>query len=213
LERAIHLNPSYAGAYLLKAMVFNIKGNADKAIETMQKSNRLDPLSAPGIFAYASILGMSGRFQEAIDQYDKLAEISPHFPDAICHKGILHRVLGENEKAKELFNAALEVPGSEAFAYASLGTWYADMNQPEKVLEYLDKLMERETSMPGQPVMACTAMVYAAMDKPDEMFHYFNKSIEAKENFALFLRRFQVMNKFHADPRFAELLQKMRLDN
>jgi TolB-like protein/Tfp pilus assembly protein PilF len=213
LERAIHLNPSYAGAYLLKALVFSIKGNADKAIATMQKSIQLDPLSAPGIFAYASILGMSGRFQEAMDQYDKLAEISPHFPDAICQKGILYSSLGEKEKAKELYDAALEVPGSEAWAYACIGSWYADMNQFAKTKEYLEKLLEGRKSMPGQPVLACTALLYGVLDKTDEMFLYFNKSVEAKENFALFLKGFQAIHKYHSDPRFTELLHKMGLDN
>ena len=213
LDRAIKLNPNYANAYLLKALVFNIKGKYDLSIKTMQKSQQLDPLFAPGLFAYASILGMSGRYEEALEQYDKLAEISPHFPDAICHKGILYSVLGHHEKAKELFDEALEVPGSEAFAYASLGSWYADTNQPEKVQEYLDKLLEGEKSFPGQPVLAGTALVYAVMDKPDEMFHYFNRSIEAKENFAIFIRGFQVLTKYQSDPRFTELLQKMGLYN
>ena len=213
LDKAIQLNPNFANAYLLKAMVFNIKGNYNLSIATMRKSIQLDPLFAPGLFAYASILGMSGQFQEALDQYDKLEEISPHFPDAICHKGILYSALGNNEKAKDLFDEAVKVPGSEAFAYASLGNWYTDMKQPQKAEEYLEKLLEGERSMPGQPVMACTALLYCVLDKPDEMFHYLNKSVEVKENFALFIRGFHAIGKYQSDPRYAELLQKIGIDN
>jgi TolB-like protein/Tfp pilus assembly protein PilF len=213
LDKAIQLNPNFANAYLLKAMVFNIKGNYNLSIATMRKSIQLDPLFAPGLFAYASILGMSGQFQEALDQYDKLEEISPNFPDAICHKGILYSALGNNEKAKDLFDEAVKVPGSEAFAYASLGNWYTDMKQPQKAEEYLEKLLEGERSMPGQPVMACTALLYCVLDKPDEMFHYLNKSVEVKENFALFIRGFHAIGKYQSDPRYAELLQKIGIDN
>ncbi len=213
LDKAIQLNPNYANAYLLKAMVFNIKGNFELSIATIRKSIQLDPLFAPGLFAYASILWMSGQFQEALDQYDKLEEISPHFPDAICHKGILYSALGNNEKAKDLFDEAVKVPGSEAFAYASLGNWYTDMKQPQKAEEYLKKLLEGERSMPGQPVLACTALLYGVLDKPDEMFHYLNKSIEVKENFALFIRGFHAIGKYQSDPRYAELLQKVGIDN
>jgi adenylate cyclase len=213
LDRAIEINPNYSGAYLLQALVFHIKGKYDLAIETMQKSLQLDPLYAPGLFAYASILGMAGHFDKALAQYDKLAEISPYFPDALCQKGILHSVLGHHEKAKELFIEALGAPGSEAFACACLGIWYAEMNQPEKIQEYLDKLLEGEKSFPGQPVHASTALIYAAMDKPDEMFHFLNQSIETKENFVIFIRGFQTLNKYRSDPRYTALLQKMGIDN
>ena len=43
----------------------------------------------------------------------------------------------QHKKAKVLFDEAIHIPGSEAFACASLGIWYADMNQPDKVEEYL----------------------------------------------------------------------------
>lgn len=213
LNKAVRLNPNYAGAYLLKAMVLNIKGKYDQAISTMQKSIQLDPLNAPALFAYASILSMSGRYQEALIQYDKLSEISPHFPDATCHRGIIHMALGEKEIAKELFNVALKVPGSHVFAHACLGMWYADMKQPEKVQECLDKLLEDYDSMPAQPIMASTAMIYAAMDKPDEMFQYFGRSVEAKEHFALFLRGFEPVNKYASDPRYVDLLKRMGLED
>jgi TolB-like protein/Flp pilus assembly protein TadD len=211
-EKAIDLNPSYANAYLLKALVLIIRGETDNAIETMKKSLLLDPLYAPGYFAYASILGMAGRFQEALEQYDRLAEIAPYFPDALCSKGNIYRFLGKHKKAKALFDQAIHIPGSEAFACASLGTWYADKNQPDKVEEYLARLKDLEESLAGQSVMASTALLYAALDKPDEMFKYFSKSVESKEYFALYLRGFQVMLPYHSDPRFVELLRKMGLD-
>jgi hypothetical protein len=64
----------------------------------------------------------------------------------------------------------------------------------------------------GQSALASTALLYAALDNPDEMFMYFSKSVEAKELFALYLRGFQVMLPYHSDPRFSELLRKMGLD-
>ena len=62
-------------------------------------------------------------------------------------------------------------------------------------------------------LLAGTALIHAVMNKPGEMFHYFSKSVETMENFALFIRGFPVMTKYRSDPRFNNLLGKMGLDN
>ncbi len=209
LEKAIDLNPSFANAYLMKAMVYVVYGKTDLAIETMQKSIQLDPFSPPSIFAFAAILVMTERYKEALYQFDKLFEIIPHFPDALCSKGIAHQMLGQYETAEELFKMAEKNPGSEAYAYACRGSLYVAMNKPDKAREYLKKLLAAENSLPGQPVQACLANLYAAMDRPDEMFQCLNKSIEIKEGSALNIWGFPEFIKFRSDPRFTELLQKI----
>ena len=175
LEKAIELNPSFANAYLMKAMVNMVYGKPDLAIELMRKCIQLDPLSPPNIFAFAAILVMAERYKEALEQFDKLFEITPQFPDALCSKGIAHQMLGQYEKAKELIKMAEKVPGSEAYAYASRGSLYVAMNKPDKAEEYLKKLLSAKNSLPGQPVQASLANLYAAMDRPDEMFQCLNR--------------------------------------
>ena len=213
LEKAIDLNPSFANSYLLKAMIFSIYGKSDLAVETMRKSIQLDPFSPPSIFAFAAIFLFAERYEEALEQYDKLSEITPHFPDALCSKGIAHQMLGQYEKAKELLKMAEKVPGSEAFAYACRGSLYVAMNKPDKAEEYLKKLLAAKNSLQGQPVQTSLASLYASLDRPDEMFHCLNKSVEIKEGSALYFWGFPEFKKFSSDPRFTELLQMMGIDN
>ena len=209
LEKAIDLNPSFANAYLMKAMVYVVYGKPYLAVDLMRKCIQLDPLSPPNIFAFAAIFVMAERYEEALVQFDKLFEIVPQFPDALCSKGIAHQMLGQYEKAKEFIKMAEKVPGSEAYAYASRGSLYVAMNKPDKAEEYLKKLLAAKNSFKGQPVQASLANLYAALDRPDEMFQCLNKSVEIKEGSALYIWGFPEFKKFRSDPRFKELLQKI----
>jgi TolB-like protein/Tfp pilus assembly protein PilF len=209
LEKAIELNPSFANAYLMKAMVNMVYGKPDLAVELMQKCIQLDPLSPPYIFAFAAIFVFAERYEEALEQYDKLFEIIPHFPDALCSKGNAHQMLGQYEKAKELYKMAEKVPGSEAYTYSCKGSLCVAMNKPDKAEEYLKKLLSAKDSLLGQPVQVSLANLYGALDRPDEMFQCLNKSVEIKEGSPLYIWGFTELKKFRSDPRFAELLQKM----
>jgi len=211
LEKAIELNPSYAAAYLLKGIWFVIHERFDEAIESIRKAILLDPFNPAGNYAYAAILLFSDQIKESSNQLDILFEISPHFPDALSMKGMVYQLMGEHEKAMNLYKQLQIIPGFEFAADGFLGRLYLSMNQPAKANEYLDKLLTTEKKMPTSKVAFLIALLYASMDKPDEMFHFLNKSVENKDNEIIYIRVFLNFKKFRQDPRFAELVRKIGL--
>ena len=211
LEKAIELNPSHAAAYLSKAIWFTIHENFDEAIETMRKFIQLDPFSPVGNYCYGAVLLFSGRIRESSDQLDKLFEISPHFPDALALKGLTYQLLGEYEKAMDLFMEVQKIPGFEIVAEGYLGGLFLDMNQPAKAEEYLEKLFEYEKTVQGQNTAFAIASVYAHMDKPEEMYHYLKKSAESKDNSVTYILVYPAFKKYHQDPRFAEIVKRIGL--
>jgi hypothetical protein len=50
-------------------------------------------------------------------------------------------------------------------------------------------------------------------DRPDEMFHFLKRSIQAKENFVIFIRGFQTLSKYQSDPRYTALVKMMWIDD
>jgi len=211
LGKAIALNPSYAGAYLTKAMLLAIHESFDEAIETMRKSIQLDPFYPPGIFAYASILMFSDRLQECVEQLEKLFEISPQFPDALYMKGFVYQQMGEYEKAMDVYMEIKDLPGFEVMANGCLGCLYLSMNQPTKADEFLERLLETEKRALNSKVPFNIALMYAAMDKPDEMFHFLNKSVEQKDNSVTYILGYSAFRKYRPDPRFTEIVKKIGL--
>ena len=209
LERAIELNPSYAGAYLTKAILLAIHENYDEAIETIKKSIQLDPFYPPGLFAYASILLLADRLQECSDQLEKLFRINPDFTDALFLKGLVYQLKGEYKKAMDLFLEIRKLPGYEIMGDGYLGSLYKSMNQKAKSEAILEKLLETETTAPNIKAPYAIAHIYAALDQPDEMFHFLNKSIEIKDHSMVYILGNSLFKKYRSDPRYARLIRKM----
>jgi tetratricopeptide (TPR) repeat protein len=211
LEKAIELNPSYAAAYLSKAIWFVIHENFDEAIETMRKSIQLDPFNPGGNYGAAAVLLFSGRIRESSDQLDKLFEISPHFPDALALKGFVYHLMGEYEKAMALFLEVQKNTGFEIMAEGFLSSLFLDMNQPEKAEGCLDKLLTAERTLSGQNTAYAIASIYAGMDKPDKMYHYLEKSVENMDKSVTYILVYPSFKKYHQDSRFAEIVKKIGL--
>ena len=211
LEKAIELNPSYAAAYLSRAIWFTIHANFDKALASIRKAIQLDPFNPVGNYCYAAVLVFSDRIRESSDQLDNLFEISPHFPDALGLKGLTYQLLGEYEKAMDLFLEVQKNPGFEIVAEGFLGCLFSDMNQPAKAEVCLEKLITAEKTQSNQNAAFAIASVYAHMDKPDEMYHYLKKSAENKDNSAAYLLVYPSFKKHHQDPRFIEIIKMIGL--
>jgi tetratricopeptide (TPR) repeat protein len=210
-EKALQLNPNYAGAYLNKGMALAIHGRYVEAIETTQKAIRLDPFSAVGNYMYAVILCFAGRFEDSSNQLNKLFEISPHFPDALFLKGYVSQLLGDYEKAKQLYVQMQEVPGFDMHAYSSLGGLCKIMGEHDKAEGYLEKLLNAEKAGTVQEISMDIAYLYAFLDKTEEMFHYLMKSVENKEFGVLYILGFPTFKKYHQDPRFEEIIERIGL--
>jgi hypothetical protein len=81
------------------------------------------------------------------------------------------------------------------------------MNQLDQAGECLERLMAYEKSSPGLQPCFSIAIIYASLGYPEDMFHYLNKSIEARENLVLFLKSYEKFKEYHTDQRFNELLK------
>jgi len=124
---------------------------------------------------------------------------------------MVYHLLGDYEKAMDILYQAQKIPGYYAFASSLLGGLHVTMKQTEKAQEYLEKLLTEKEILPGQQVSFHLSYLYAALDQPDKMFHYLNKSIEAKDNYILYILGYPNINKFHADPRYSEIIRKIGL--
>ena len=211
LDRAIESNPSYAGAYLTKALLLAIHGRFEEAIETMKKSIQLDPFFPPGLFAYSSILLFANRLQECMDQLDTLFKINPGFTDALAIKGFVYQLGGEYKKALDIFLEVQGLPGNEIAADGYLGDLYVSMNMKAKSLAILEKLLAAEKTAPHPKAPFSIALIYAALDKADEMFEFLNLSVDRKDYSVIYILGNQSFHKYDSDPRYTRLIKKIGL--
>ena len=85
------------------------------------------------------------------------------------------------------------------------------MTRVDKTKEILEKLLESEKSAPSIKAPYSIAHIYAALDKPDEMFHYLNLSVERKDHSVVYILGNILFKKYRSDPRFPMLIKKIGL--
>ena len=76
------IDPNYTLAHELHANLLVYTGRAREACQRSEIALALDPLSAPLVLTYARSLYASGRFVEAVDQFQKALEINPELEGA-----------------------------------------------------------------------------------------------------------------------------------
>ena len=63
----------------------------------------------------------------------------------------------------------------------------------------------------GEKAAFNIAILYAVMDKLDEMYHYLKKSAENMDNSVTYILVYPSFKKYHQDPRFVEIVKKIGL--
>jgi adenylate cyclase len=143
LERAVALDPNYAGGYMFLAQSLTIAGRPQEAIPLLKKSMRLSPLSQTHasmcLFRLGGAYRTMGQYEEALSALKKALNIRPNFYAIHLQLTATYIHLGHEEEARA---AAAEVLRSvptfslERFAKRPI---YKDKAEWER---YIDALRE-----------------------------------------------------------------------
>ncbi|MBN4072382.1 tetratricopeptide repeat protein, partial [bacterium AH-315-F03] len=111
LDRAKELNPSYANAFSVLALVQCWMGRFAEALHNIKRAVSLNPLSSVLNRNIAWITYLSRDYQQAASLYKSALEIDPHMAFSHLVSGHTHRMLGDYEEAANHFAAELKVAG------------------------------------------------------------------------------------------------------
>lgn len=193
------------------------KGDFEKAIEKIEQALLLDPLSLPLMCTLGDAYSFAGKFEEALAQFDKIIELEPNFRKAFEGRGMTLLAMGQPKEAVEYFEQYQKLIGHPLKGLSSLGHAYAAAGLHEKAIECVEKIKLREETEPGVLLHMDFAFIYSGMKEYDLAFHYLNKTYEQRMGIAclgmIFCIRYPMLQELKSDPRFKELLQKMRLEN
>jgi Flp pilus assembly protein TadD len=124
----------------------------------------------------ARSLSNLGRYNEAIECYDKAIEIDPNYVFALSGKGW---ALADSEKyneAIECYDKAIEIDPNYVFALSGKGWALLNLGKPEEAIRYYDKALEinpnhtRAWNNKGWSVRK--------LGKPEEAIKYYDKALE-----------------------------------
>jgi DNA-binding winged helix-turn-helix (wHTH) protein/TolB-like protein/Tfp pilus assembly protein PilF len=204
-RRALELNPGYANAHHWYGYYLLLTGRLDEGEKEIRRALELDPLS-PIFNANAGMAAYFGRrYDAAIAHWQKALEMHRNYPllhaylaTAYCGKGMYAEAVAELEKGATISGAASMDLGLLAHTYGRMG----------RVKEA--RALVAKLSPDGDLVAYDLARAYLGIGDTDRMFEWLARSVDTRMGAFNELNADPIFDPVRADPRFAELLKRMR---
>jgi len=213
-KRAINLNPGYATAHSFYAGFLLSLGRHQEALKEMQIARELDPLSLSIKRLAVVIFTFSRQYDQAITQIDEILDSDPDHFEAHYWLGWAYKEQSMYDEAIEEFQKALtlssEGSADSLRAVAGIARTYALSGETEKARELLDGLVQMSEQEFITPYIV--AKVYLALGKKDQAFEWLEKAYQDRSPYLTTIKVDPEVDQLRADPRFHELLKKMRLE-
>jgi len=206
---AIRLNPNYATAHHWYALHLTTVGRSNEAITQAERALELDPLSLIINRDLGRVYQHARQYDRAISQYRKTLELEPNFP------GVHHR-LGLVYLGKLMFDEAVRQFGQESFtgiqdwdnqasiAYAQMGL--GNKSEAAKIVEKLKRSSERQYVPAYVLAVACTGL-----GETDEAIKWLEKAFAERSRSLVGIKVDFRLDPLRSDPRFQDLLKRMKL--
>lgn len=208
-QRAIELNPGYADAYRLYALLLMQTGRHDEAFVKIKRALEIDPTSAIYNGALGFLHYFARRHDQAVEQLQKTIDMEPghwvaHYWLALVYaqKGMYGGALSEAQKARDL-------SGDSGSSWV-LGYVYALAGRRAEAQQQINELLElsKQRYVPPYDI----AQIYAGLGDKDQAFAWLEKADEDRSRGMGFLNVNPVFDTLRSDARYAALTKRMRLE-
>jgi adenylate cyclase len=203
--RALELNPSLPDAYSMLSELAALKGDAAEMVRQNEAAYRLDPIRPRFIALLGTAYLYVEREREALEFWKKTEQLAP----VGTYRGMTEYYLtkGNLEKAKEFHAKAEKLDPNDPRPIWVGGVIAAMEGDREKALLAVRKIEDAKTGPVGFNFIA---YVYHALGDLDSYFEYMNKALEAHAIVASAVMYSPLLAKTRADPRYLELVEKLR---
>ena len=203
LRKAAELEPGSVEVLRYRSALYRTLGRQDEAIELYRQVVSLDPLRARSYSSLGGQLYDAGQYDEALDMFHRALELNPQKEGdhLICGQILLaqghpQQALTEVEREPgevwKLFGRAL--------AYQALGR---SQDSVTALNQFIIKYHQDSAYQ--------IAEVYAYRGETDKAFDWLLRAYQQRDGGLLFVKVDPLLRSLLHDPRYADVLRKMRL--
>ncbi len=207
-KAALQQSPGSAVAHRWYAYYLVKMGRLEEALAENKRALELDPVSPYMSQGMADSLHLLGRYDEAVASYQKIVALEPNFGmtrEALGMSFIMSRRYAEGVAELKL---ARQIMGSSPWTDGQLAYAYAMGGNASEARRMLNELLRQANSGPFQA--AVIAQIYIGLGDFNRAFAWLQKAVDAHE-VQLKLKADPIFDPLRSDPRFAELLRRMKL--
>lgn len=206
-KRALELDPNSVRTHQTYAWHLEMRARLDEAMVHLRRAQELDPLALEVSNDIATLFVFSRQYDKAIEAHQKTLEMDPNFvpahtrlATAYQHKGMHEEAIAEIKKVGVLHRR--ERSAHLGYAYAVAGK----TDEARKVLDQLKELAKQHYVSPFD-----FALLYMGLGDKDQAFEWLNKTFDENPYRLSFIKVNPRFDSLRSDPRFEDLLRRMKL--
>jgi DNA-binding winged helix-turn-helix (wHTH) protein/TolB-like protein/Tfp pilus assembly protein PilF len=212
-KRGIDLAPDSPDAHQVYGLYLMAMDRRDEALREMKLAQQLDPSSPLMTTSLGWALLFARQYDASIVELRKALDLDPNYQMA---RGSLELAFNASRKFDDMISlseserAAAKARG-ERWASANLVYAYAQMGRKAQALQIAEDLREMCDERYISPFVMATA--YIGVGDKDEAFKWLEKAYEERSNFLWLLKVYPYLDSLRSDPRFADLLRRVGLQD
>jgi len=210
-HQSIRYDADYATAYHWYGVFLSLTGRIDEGIAALKRAQQLEPLSLMISASLGRELYHARRYDEAIDEMRKALEMDANFAALHWWLGLPYEQKGMHQDAIEEFRTASRLSKGNPSALGALGHAYAAAGQRQKALQILADLRELARQRYVAPFEI--SLIYAGLGDNGHVWEWLEAALEDRSWGVMFLKVDPRFDHLRADPRFHDLLRRMRLES
>jgi TolB-like protein/Flp pilus assembly protein TadD len=207
-KQALAIKPSLAVAHDDYGLFLASMGRFDEAISEARRAQELDPASPLVGWHYGLVCWMGGANERARRLFAGVVKAHPKFARARLGLAFVNATEHRNEEAIKEIEAAIAI-SDDAYFHGLEAIVHAFVGSEHKTREILRNILSGKYKGYASP--GDIGAAYYLLGDSDEGYQWFKKAYEEHDVWLAFCSKWPIAAPLRADPRFLELLGRMRL--
>ena len=209
-KRALELKPNDAPGHRGFASWLLCQGRLEEAVAWSQRARQLDPLGVDGLVKDGVLLFYARHYDESIQELRSVVAVQPGNAQAHWFLGYALIAKGDPEQAIPLLERAVLLSDHSPAVMGVLVRAYAHAGRRADALRLLGELKRSAEARYVPPAAFVNA--YLGLNDKEQAFAWLERAYEEKSAILQFLKVHPHFDLLRSDPRFAELVHRVGLD-